>query len=367
MADSAVSLTKVNLSIFIFSYIKDYIDSILPYDENVCYSENPLVDVKTIAESIGIGSNNIIYTSFEEEPEVIAKKYGIKNIQQFVREFSKNEHAFLIENNNEFLIFVNSLKSEEEQRFSIAHEIEHYISKKIAKNMSKNNYLPSFLLARAIAYMYLASAFKINNKISPKQILLPDKTVIKNLIEQLPKNNETIKRRGDYLEQLKSLEKKESKNKEFFIWGKVRIVSAFIASDMTILFNKHISDKKTYAILLKHLKLVNKKNKVNSALYNTISEIIEEEIADYFAANLLVPTELLTLWEDKSDNKIANAFGVPIKCIKKRRKYEIEQELRYSTSEYLSSCSQINTSVPLIPNESTSIVGGHNTHDAGRG
>jgi Zn-dependent peptidase ImmA (M78 family) len=365
MSDGVNSLTNKNLSIFIFSYIKDYIDSILPYDENVCYSEYPFIDVKIIAENIGI--NDIIYVSFGEDPEIIAKKNGIKNIQKFTNDFSKNEHAFLVENNGKFIVFVNNLKSKEEQRFSIAHEIEHYISKKIAKHISKNNYFPSFLLARAIAYIYLSSAFNINNKNSPKQYLLPDKKVIKILIEQLPKNNEIVKKRTDYLSKLKNLDKKENNIIAIIIRTRIKAVSKFIASDMTILFNKHISKEKTYAIFRKNLVLGSKKIKINDALYNTIVEIIEEEIADYFAANLLVPTEVFAIWENKLNSEIARKFGVPIKCIKKRRKFEIEQELRYTTSEYLSFCGKINTSVPLIPNESTHIVGGYDTHDSGRG
>jgi Zn-dependent peptidase ImmA (M78 family) len=55
-------------------------------------------------------------------------------------------------------------------------------------------------------------------------------------------------------------------------------------------------------------------------------EAVGEDIADFFAANLLVPTERFILWDDKTDNEIAIAFKVEEKCIKKRRK-EIEYEL----------------------------------------
>jgi len=55
-------------------------------------------------------------------------------------------------------------------------------------------------------------------------------------------------------------------------------------------------------------------------------EAVGEDIADFFAANLLVPTERFILWDDKEDKVIAAAFGVEEKCIGKRRK-EIECEL----------------------------------------
>ena len=65
------------------------------------------------------------------------------------------------------------------------------------------------------------------------------------------------------------------------------------------------------------------------AIDNVINETIEEEIADYFAANLLVPTERFMLWEDKTDKEIARIFRVTKKCIKKRREEEIENELYF--------------------------------------
>lgn len=52
----------------------------------------------------------------------------------------------------------------------------------------------------------------------------------------------------------------------------------------------------------------------------------EDESADYFAANLLVPIERFLLWEDKSDQEIAAAFKVEVKCIQKRR-LEVERDL----------------------------------------
>lgn len=57
-----------------------------------------------------------------------------------------------------------------------------------------------------------------------------------------------------------------------------------------------------------------------------LQKYVYEELADYFAANLLVPINRFLLWEDKSDAEIADAFGVEEKCIIKRRQ-EIENDL----------------------------------------
>jgi len=57
-----------------------------------------------------------------------------------------------------------------------------------------------------------------------------------------------------------------------------------------------------------------------------LQELVHEELADFFAACLLVPINRFLLWEDKPDHEIANAFGVEEKCIKKRRQ-EVETVL----------------------------------------
>jgi len=58
------------------------------------------------------------------------------------------------------------------------------------------------------------------------------------------------------------------------------------------------------------------------------NDLYNEEIADYFSANLLVPLERFVLWEDRPDDEIADAFQVPVNCIKKRRE-EVALELEY--------------------------------------
>jgi len=365
MSDASVFHPKISLNDFIFGYTKEYIDRILPFDENVCYSEDPFINIVEIAKKVGI--KDVYYVSFLDI-EKIAKKYQIKNVRSVLPEDFSNKHAVLIEVNKEYIILVNKFKNKDEQRFSIAHEIEHFISKKTEKNLSSyEKYLPSSFIAQAIAGLYIYYISKTNNRTIPKLAHLPCKIDIKALIDYFPNETNTIKSRSDYLSQLKNLKKNKNYKNEIITRMKARSFSKLIASDISLTLNKPISETKTYAVLYKHLKLVNKKMSVKTALHNTIAEIIEEEIADYFAANLLVPIELFALWEDKSDNKIAQAFGVPKKCIKKRRKYEVEHETDYITSEFLTFSRNTNTSVPITQNEKKHITGGHNIHDPGRG
>jgi Zn-dependent peptidase ImmA (M78 family) len=61
-----------------------------------------------------------------------------------------------------------------------------------------------------------------------------------------------------------------------------------------------------------------------------------EDLADHFAANLLVPIHRFQLWETKSDKEIAKAFKVEEMCIKKRRQ-EIEPETAMLTAA-MSAC-----------------------------
>ena len=92
---------------------------------------------------------------------------------------------------------------------------------------------------------------------------------------------------------------------------------------------------------------------------------VEEIIADYYAANLLIPTERFILWEDKTDEEIAAAFGVEPKCIRERRK-EIRQELNLLLPKNLSSDVKIEKMTPLSLNELKTALEGHGIHDSGQ-
>jgi Zn-dependent peptidase ImmA (M78 family) len=95
------------------------------------------------------------------------------------------------------------------------------------------------------------------------------------------------------------------------------------------------------------------------------AEAIEEELADYFAANLLIPTERFILWEDRPDGEIARAFQVEEKCIRKRRE-EIEMELGLMTPNDLSSDVNLEETAPLTPDEMDHLLEGRAIHDTGR-
>lgn len=92
------------------------------------------------------------------------------------------------------------------------------------------------------------------------------------------------------------------------------------------------------------------------------AKAVIEIIADYFAANLLIPTEQFILLEDQTDEEIANAFGVEPKCIRKRRT-EIEQEIALLTPENLTSDVKVEEKPPLSLDELNRILEGHCTNE----
>jgi len=95
------------------------------------------------------------------------------------------------------------------------------------------------------------------------------------------------------------------------------------------------------------------------------SEAVDEEIADYFAANLLIPTERFILWEDKSNEEIAHVFGVEVRCIQKRRE-EIEQELDLMVPQNQSSDDETEEQSLLSLDELDQVLEVHSVHDNGR-
>ena len=205
-----------------FKTLKDCTYLLIHQNDDVNYSENPSVDIETIARS-----------------------NGITHIQRVLPSEVRHKHALLIGS----VIFLNEQDSPKKQRFSIAHEIFHFLTRQ-----DNNN----------------------------------------DLMEAVARQGETWKRE-------------------------------------------------------------------NADSY----EAIEEEIADYFAANLLIPTERFILWEDKPDEDIAQAFGVEPKCIRTRRE-EIEYELICMAPQDISSDIKIEEQVPLSLDELGSILGGHSIHGSGR-
>jgi len=196
----------------IFLTIKQEIDRLLLQDTNTNITENPSVDILKIARNVGITIINYV------PAKAIFEKHAILNVNK---------------------ILVNNNDSHEEQRFSIAHEIAHFI-----------------------------------------------------------------------------FEKREDNSKLFAAR----------------------SDSKSHQIS------------------HQLNLWMNEEIADYFAANLLIPTERFILWEDKSHKEIANAFNVSVNCIKKRR-MEVEYELDFMAPEKLSSDVIIKNQIALSFAELIDILG----------
>jgi len=201
----------------LFTSIKKCVDLITPEDEDICLSENPYIDVETIALEL-----------------------DIKSIQRVLPNEVLYKHALLIGAD----IYLNKEDNNEKQRFSIAHEIYHFLTR-------RNN-------EEALA----------------------------------------VARQGETW-------KKENAGSE---------------------------------------------------------QVIEEDIADYFAANLLIPTERFILWEDKTDEEIAKAFGAESECIKKRRE-EIEYELKMMAPEDLSSNVKLEDLHPLSHNELKEILEAHSARN----
>jgi hypothetical protein len=122
-------------------------------------------------------------------------------------------------------------------------------------------------------------------------------------------------------------------------------LSGYIAASVSENFVKKASGKKSLKVL-NELYFYSSNNNFKPKIIDkyfileAINKLYEEEIADYFAANLLVPAERFILWEDKSYKEIAKAFKVPKKCIKKRRE-EIQFEIDFLTINNLLSDNDI--------------------------
>jgi len=265
----------------IFLAIKKKTNEILlPYDD-VSYKENPSVDIETIA------LNN-----------------GIIKIERVLPSDIPEKHATLGSN----IIKLNKRDSRREQRFSIAHELEHLIMQK-ADKLKKTNEL------KKTNVQNILFLFKIN-----KQYLRYVRDAAK---EEMP-----VLGRSNY----KSLMKKLKKSHNF---NNIAIYAAEIVSSN---LGKYILPDKALNSIAKilytepsyPLKPSNKNNLNETFIKKVIDDLFNEEIADYFAANILVPTERFIVWENKSDGKIARKFNVPKSCIKKRRE-EIPFEIDFLT------------------------------------
>jgi Zn-dependent peptidase ImmA (M78 family) len=238
-------------------------------------------------------TNEMLYAyndvDFMKRPHVniraIAKKYGIIKISRMPSEKIPEKHATLEKD----VIKLNKNDTPEEQRFSIAHELEHFIKRK----------------ANRYKYKAINGNFEITKILGKRNVI------------QAGYDVEEAAARSNYGETRKFLEK----NNYF-----CKMADA-IAKHASINFGKRIPTDKAFNSIAK---LIRNGNIMldNQFILKAADDLYNEEIADYFATNLLVPLERFVLWEDESDKKIADAFKVPVKCIKKRRE-EIKLELEF--------------------------------------
>jgi Zn-dependent peptidase ImmA (M78 family) len=284
----------------IFSFVKGNADKILEEYTNVCFSENPFVDIETIAKSV-----------------------GIIDIQKVLPEDIDYEHAQL----RDKIILVNGEDPIEEQRFSIAHEIYHFMcTEKEA--------------ARSVANPEL-EIWKSHKRNTGEDL---DKEIA----------TATSKEFGKFISGL--IGKAISEKTEKIVFEKIGKKVFELMAKNAAKVRETISNETNFSIF----------QEIVNAISEVIFETVDEEIADYFAANLIVPTERFILWEDKQNKEIARAFKVAEDCIRKRRE-EIENELYFMAPKNLSSGIEIEKTALLSHDEMDSILEGYSTNVAGRG
>jgi hypothetical protein len=261
----------------VFFDIKQKTDELLSAHNNVDFMKNPAVDVDAIAIE-----NGVIEIIPVPKNEIPGKHATLKN----------------------GVIKLSDEKSED-QRFSTGHELEHHIKEKADKKKKKS-----------IRYLFerIKGFFKnVGIKITPdKQSENQVKSVLK----------EAARSCYDRLIQ-------ELKEIPYFT-----IIAKPITDIASYKFGKSISEDKAYNSIAKLIRIGNQFDgelilkSPNEFILKAADDLYNEEIADYFSANLLVPIERFVLWEDKLDDEIAAAFQVTEDCIKKRRE-EVELELEY--------------------------------------
>jgi hypothetical protein len=203
--------------------------------------------------------------------QTIVRQVGINMIWQVPKEVIGGRHAIISYDNINgcewTVIFLNKDDSQGEKNFSLGHEAFHYIFGKI----------------------YQKNILGITEKIN---------TWTEQLLQKYKEKAFILRKDYDQTRKHNSLPYKTG-------------IAARIDS-------KEESPKKRDPNNIEDLKM-------------DIADDVENEIADYFAANLVVPVERFILWRNKSTSKIARAFKVEEKCIKKRMT-EIPSELEYLKS-----------------------------------
>jgi len=285
----------------VFFNIKERTDKILSrfYDDSII--ESPSVDIRAIADNIGI--KDIIFVS----PDII-----------------QDDHSHLTKYD---IILLNEEDSPEEQNFSIAHEIAHFTSREndvidIARGEAEAK-IEKLKYNLLNFYTIILSYSKQIAKIVTAEIGKP--VTEKKAYQLLTRiaNNSLLTNEKNFLEKVKGV------NREVIYY------------------------RNMLHVLIKEM---------DNNFLNILKRIYDEEIADYFAANLLVPTEQFILWQNKPTEEIAKAFKVDKRCIEKR-KYEIQYELDFIMPKDLASDINLENQIPLSSDELCRLAGGLAIHD----
>jgi Zn-dependent peptidase ImmA (M78 family) len=242
--------------------------------------------------------------SFVRDPSVAVEEITIEKgikIELVSPKAINYEHAV----SDEGVIKLNNKDKKEEQRFSIGHELKH------------------ILLGDREYYK--------------KQGIIFKKPYLVYRRPEVRKKTETLRAR--YAANPKPPQSAEM-YKSYF-----GLLSKYVAEVVSNNIGKHVVADKAYNVIQKLYSEYAKNNEWIEAfgyvtgkdfITDAINKLYDEELADYFAANLLVPTDRFILWEDRKDEEIARVFKVPVECVKKRRK-EIGYEIDFTTLTNLSS------------------------------
>ena len=233
---------------------------------------------------------NIKKINYAKKPLVdakaIAAKVGIMAVIEVPGELIDGKHALLLSfNEKPPVILLNKEDSHEEKLFSIAHEIFH------------------FIFTKERAGQMRITAKKIRSWTEQLKSKNANPSIIENQIAKFQNN----------------------------------IISAVAARENTTtireILRKTSLDKETFIEFL------------TQALKKEIGAIVEDDVADYFAANLLMPVERFILWQYKEEAEIARAFKVVERCVQKRQK-EIKHELEIMATKSFSSGTKLDEIIP---------------------
>lgn len=250
----------------VFLNIKQKTDELLAAYNNVDFLENPAVPVR-----------------------VIALANGILAIEEVHKDKIAGKHATL-ENG---VIKLSDEDSPVEQNFSVGHEMDHDFKGKADERKKED--------ARE-QVMNIFKKLEIVN-ILDEQLIKQARSVVKAAA------------RSNYGKVIQRLKK----------YPCFTQIAQSIAENASAHLGKQIPEDKAYNSIAK-LICTGNSTLDNDFIHKATDDLYNEEVADYFAANLLVPVERFVLWEDRPDEEIAAAFKVSANCIAKRRE-EIKLEL----------------------------------------